>query len=93
MYFINAIIDIIDNTISNNPVVLDFPVCGKSVSASLSNDILLCMTGGTVGKSYLVKDVPEDAVYAGYLIRTRYSLLLCPEFLKYFKDNINKILQ
>lgn len=47
------------------------------------NDILFARTGGTVGKSYLVKDV-EEAVYAGYLICTRYSSLLSPEYLKYF---------
>lgn len=47
------------------------------------NDILFARTGGTVGKSYLVKEVPEDAIYAGYLIRTRYSSLLCPEYMKY----------
>lgn len=48
------------------------------------NDILFARTGGTVGKSYLVKEVPEEAVYAGYLIRTRYSSLLSPRYLKYF---------
>ena len=50
------------------------------------NDILFARTGGTVGKSYLVKEVPENAIYAGYLIRTRYSTLLCAEFLKYFME-------
>ncbi len=48
------------------------------------NDILFARTGGTVGKSFLVKDVPEDAIYAGYLIRTRYSQSLCPGYLKCF---------
>ena len=52
-----------------------------------SNDILFARTGGTVGKSYLVKQVPYRAVYAGYLIRTRYSSHLCPEYLKYFMDS------
>ncbi|MBR0161364.1 MAG: restriction endonuclease subunit S [Oscillospiraceae bacterium] len=52
-----------------------------------SNDILFARTGGTVGKSYHVKDVPEDAIYAGYLIRTRYSKLLCSEYMKYFMDS------
>ena len=51
------------------------------------NDILFARTGGTVGKSYLVKDVPEEAVYAGYLIRTQYSESLCPEYLKYFMES------
>ena len=51
------------------------------------NDILFARTGGTVGKSYLVKDVPEDAIYAGYLIRTRYSSYLCPEYMKFFMES------
>ena len=51
------------------------------------NDILFARTGGTVGKSYLVKEVPEEAIYAGYLIRTRYSSLLCPEYMKLFMDS------
>ena len=50
------------------------------------NDILFARTGGTVGKSYLVKDVPYKAVYAGYLIRTQYSSLLIPEYLKFFME-------
>ena len=52
-----------------------------------ANDILFARTGGTVGKSYLVREVPEEAIYAGYLIRTRYSSLLCPEYLKYFMES------
>ena len=52
-----------------------------------ANDILFARTGGTVGKSYLVKNVPEDAIYAGYLIRTRYNTHLCPECMKYFMES------
>ena len=61
----------------------------KDIPAYLlsTNDILFARTGGTVGKSYLVKDVPEEAVYAGYLIRTQYSSLLCPEYMKYFMES------
>ncbi len=51
------------------------------------NDILFTRTGGTVGKSYLVQEVPEEAIYAGYLIRTRYSNQLCPQYLKYFMES------
>ena len=51
------------------------------------NDILFARTGGTVGKSYLVKDVPEESIYAGYLIRTRYSENLCPEYMKAFMES------
>ncbi|MCI8811318.1 MAG: restriction endonuclease subunit S [Oscillibacter sp.] len=51
------------------------------------NDILFARTGGTVGKSYLVRDVPEESIYAGYLIRTRYSENLCPEYMKAFMES------
>lgn len=51
------------------------------------NDILFARTGGTVGKSFLVNEVNEDVIYAGYLIRTRYSYLLCPQYLKYFMES------
>lgn len=53
----------------------------------IANDILFARTGGTVGKSYLVKDVPEASIYAGYLIRTRYSAHLCPEYMKCFMES------
>ena len=51
------------------------------------NDILFARTGGTVGKSFLVQSVPEPAIYAGYLIRTRYSKELCPQYLKSFMES------
>ena len=51
------------------------------------NDILFARTGGTVGKSFLVQDVPGEAIYAGYLIRTRYSASLCSQYLKYFMES------
>ncbi len=79
--------------IQNNVVMWDtVPFCDileADIETYLlkTNDILFARTGGTVGKSYLVKDVPKDAVYAGYLIRTRYSSLLCPEYLKYFMES------
>ena len=51
------------------------------------NDILFARTGGTVGKSFLVEEVPERAIYAGYLIRTRYSSLLNPHYMKSFMES------
>ncbi len=52
------------------------------------NDILFARTGGTVGKSFLVKNIPCEAIYAGYLIRTHYnSIKLVPEFLKLFMES------
>jgi len=51
------------------------------------NDILFARTGGTVGKSFLVQFIPEPAIYAGYLIRTRYSQELCPQYFKSFMES------
>lgn len=52
------------------------------------NDILFARTGGTVGKSFLVKNITCEAIYAGYLIRTHYnSIKLVPEFLKLFMES------
>lgn len=52
------------------------------------DDILFARTGGTVGKSFLVKEVPCNAVYAGYLIRTRFDAQkLVPEYLKFFMES------
>lgn len=51
------------------------------------NDILFARTGGTVGKSYIVNDVPYPSIYAGYLIRTQYSEQLCLNYLKYFMES------
>ena len=53
----------------------------------IENDILFARTGGTVGKSYLVTCVPEEAIYAGYLIRTQYSAQLSAQYLKYFMES------
>ena len=80
--------DIHDNSVDWDTV----PYCDikeEEISTYLltANDILFARTGGTVGKSYLVKAVPEEAVYAGYLIRTRYSSSLCPEYLKFYMES------
>ena len=79
--------------IYNNEVDwVNVPFCDineKEIATYLlkQNDILFARTGGTVGKSYLVKTVPEEAIYAGYLIRTRYSEKLSAQYLKYFMDS------
>lgn len=88
-YRMVRISDIQDNKVLWETV----PYCkieDKEVGAYLleKNDILFARTGGTVGKSFLVKDVPYEAVYAGYLIRTRYnSERLVPEYLKFFMES------
>ena len=79
--------------IQNNKVLWEkVPYCiieEKDIETYLLevNDILFARTGGTVGKSFLVEEVPEPAIYAGYLIRTRYSKELCPQYLKLFMES------
>ena len=79
--------------IQNNAVVWNtVPYCNieeKDIPDYLleANDILFARTGGTVGKSYLVKEVPCESIYAGYLIRTRYSSNLVPSYMKYFMES------
>ena len=79
--------------IQDNQVLWDtVPYCNikeEEIDSYLlaENDILFARTGGTVGKSFLVSAVPYKAIYAGYLIRTRYSRLLCPQYVKYFMES------
>ena len=51
------------------------------------NDILFARTGGTVGKSFIVGNLLEDAVYAGYLIRTRYGKNANAQYMKHFMES------
>lgn len=49
------------------------------------NDLVFARTGGTVGKSYLIQDVPNNSIYASYLIRVRFQgKALLPKYIKYF---------
>lgn len=79
--------------IQNNNVVWDsVPYCNikeDEIATYLlkKNDILFARTGGTVGKSFLVTETPIEAIYAGYLIRTKYSDNLCPKYMKLFMES------
>ena len=53
----------------------------------LEDDILFARTGGTVGKSFIVTETPYPAIFAGYLIRTRYSKLLYAKYMKFFMES------
>ena len=61
----------------------------KEINAYIlhENDILFARTGGTVGKSYIVQNMLEEAVFAGYLIRTSYSKKLYPKYMKFFMQS------
>jgi type I restriction enzyme, S subunit len=51
------------------------------------DDILVARTGGTTGKSFIVKDVPSNVVYASYLIRLRLKNESNPEFVSSFLNS------
>ena len=51
------------------------------------SDILVARTGGTVGKTYLVQDVPVVAVFASYLIRIQGGSALFDRYLKLFLES------
>lgn len=50
-------------------------------------DILVARTGGTVGKTYLVQDVPVVAIFASYLIRIQGGSSLFDRYLKLFLES------
>ncbi|MFW5901070.1 MAG: restriction endonuclease subunit S, partial [bacterium] len=50
-------------------------------------DILIARTGGTTGKSYLISNIPYDAVFASYLIRLQTNGNLIPEYLYLFLNS------
>ena len=54
-----------------------------------TNDIVFARTGATVGKSFLLKELPYAAVYASYLIRIRLTTGLLPEYLYQFFNSRN----
>jgi type I restriction enzyme S subunit len=60
--------------------------CGAEAAACVlkGGDILFARTGGTTGKSFLVKEVPSEAIFASYLIRVRTKDDLMPEYLSLF---------
>ena len=49
-----------------------------------TEDILVARTGGTIGKSFLVTELPVVAVFASYLIRIQGSREIYARYLKYF---------
>ena len=50
-------------------------------------DVLIARTGGTIGKSFLVEDLPVIAVFASYLIRVQRSHEIYDRYLKLFLES------
>ena len=68
------------------------PGCEIDKEALLSfkleaGDILIARTGGTIGKSFLVNELPVVAVFASYLIRVQVSHEIYDRFLKFFMES------
>lgn len=51
------------------------------------NDILIARTGGTIGKTYLVKNIALKSLFASYLIRAIPSSEISAEYLKFFMES------
>ena len=82
------ITDIHDNSVSWK----DVPFCTVNEEEfqnyQLHNrDILIARTGGTIGKTYIVNDLSEKAVFASYLIRIVPALKLNEKYLKFFMES------
>ena len=52
-----------------------------------NRDILIARTGGTIGKTYIVRNLNENAVFASYLIRAIPLQLVNEEYLKLFMES------
>lgn len=52
-------------------------------------DIVFARTGATTGKSYLISDCPDQAVFASYLIRLRLKKKADPKFVSHFFQTQN----
>lgn len=51
------------------------------------NDLLIARTGGTTGKSFIIDNPPDKAIFAGYLIRIRANQENNPEYLNLFLNS------
>jgi type I restriction enzyme S subunit len=81
------ITDIQDNIVQWETV----PYCNPSdreysVYGLINRDILIARTGGTIGKSYIVRNLSERAVFASYLIRVIPLEAVFEEYLKVFLE-------
>jgi len=51
------------------------------------NDIVIARTGGTIGKSFIVKNTPVKSMFASYLIRVIPSKLINANYIKVFLES------
>ena len=87
-YRLLRITDIQDNKVNWDTVPFTDYENEKAEAYLLKDgDILFARTGATVGKSYLVKNLKEKAIYASYLIRVQTNHYVLPAFVKYFFES------
>ena len=87
-YKLLRITDIQDNKVNWGAVPFTDFDKDKALNYLLQDgDILFARTGATVGKSYLVSGLTEEAIYASYLIRVQTSHLILPEYIKRFFES------
>lgn len=82
------ITDIQDNKVNWDSV--PFCDCGEKqfLSSGLNNDdIVIARTGGTIGKSYIIKELKDKVVFASYLIRVIPSKYINADYLKLFIES------
>ena len=87
-YKLLRITDIQNNQVDWDTVPFTNFDTNKVSSYILCNgDILFARTGATVGKSYLIKNLTQKAIYASYLIRVQTFNLVIPEYVKLFFES------
>ena len=87
-YKLLRITDIQNNQVDWDTVPFTNFDANKASSYILCNgDILFARTGATVGKSYLIKNLTQKAIYASYLIRVQTFNLVIPEYVKLFFES------
>ena len=87
-YKLLRITDIQNNNVQWDTVpYTDFDT-NKAESYLLNDgDILFARTGATVGKSYLVEGLEEEAIYASYLIRVQTYDAVLPQYVKFYFES------
>jgi len=56
----------------------------ENASKLEAGDIVFARTGATTGKSFLIKECPDRAIFASYLIRVRSNSDVLPDYLAHF---------
>ena len=87
-YRLLRITDIQNNSVQWDSVPYTDFDANKAESYLLSDgDILFARTGATVGKSYLVRGLREEAIYASYLIRVQTYDAVLPQYVKFYFES------